>query len=584
MRRFLRIFFTKKQDNKQEERQKQNIFSVVEQNSIKLCGKAVQKICTLLRIKTKSKFQKVCEKIESKVIDEVNDLKGKIGSSSNRTKMQSIVEKSKNFILRINDKILYLTDRIVAIYDKYVAGRFSAIWNWCKDIVKKTFWLIKKGWCFVVEFYKKDKKRAIIYFILLYVIYKIFSVIAWNVSTVFQSHKNDMIVSVRKVEAERIEKNVNCYGYLESENNLQYVSEVRGNIEKIFVKEKQHVKEGQLLMILDSKFTANAYTSAKSILESKKFQYNAIEKLYKDGLESKGNLKAMEADLENANSNFESAKKAFNGLTIYAPFDGYIDNINNKEGSQINPGTKLFTLERMNAMQVKCDVQNISTGEVQVGDKVKIFIGGHEMANGTIAVIGDSIDVYTGNRTILVNKVVANDGFEGKIKPGMSVMMKIAATASEDVYKISSEALETTETGAFMVKVLNPKSGEISAKNIWIYDERDGIDYVIGLADGDYVVERGHEFVAVGEQGVQHAEVVSRQTEGNKMNIQKTISYIGKTIKKSVEAIGEFIVDLPDFYNWMVDKYSKKIAIAKMTFFEYKNSIVSYRNGKFGSK
>ena len=584
MMQLLMDFLKKKQDNKQDERKKKNILSVVAQNSLNLSGKAMQKICTVLGIKTKSKFQQVCEKIKSKIADDVNGVKVKIGLPANRTEIQGIAEQSKKIVVRINDKILYLTDRIVAIYDKYVAGRFLTLWNWCKDIVKKLFLLTKKGWLFVAAFYKKDKKRAIIYFILLYLIYKLVSVIAWKIGAAFQSHKNDMIVSVRKVEAERIEKNVNCYGYLESENNLQYVSEVRGNIEKILVKEKQHVKEGQLLMILDSKFTANAYTSAKSILESKKFQYNAIQKLYEDGLESKGNLKAMEADLENANSNFESAKKAFNGLTIYAPFDGYIDNINNKEGSQINPGTKLFTLERMNAMQVKCDVQNISTGEVQVGDKVKIFIGGHEMANGTIAVIGDSIDVYTGNRTILVNKVVANDGFEGKIKPGMSVMMKIAAKASEDVYKISSEALETTETGAFMVKVLDAKSGEISAKNIWIYDERDGIDYVIGLAEGDYVVERGHEFVAVGEQGVQHVEVVSRQPEGNKMNIKKTISYIGQTIKKSVEAIGEFIVDLPDFYNWMVDKYSNKFSNAKIKLFEYKNSIVGYINGTFGAK
>ena len=129
------------------------------------------------------------------------------------------------------------------------------------------------------------------------------------ISRIFQTHKNEMVVSVREVQPERVNKEINCYGYLESENNLQYVSEVRGNIDKILVQEKQHVRGGQLLMVLDSKFTANSYTSAKSILESKRLQYNAIKKLYKDGLDSKGNLKAMEADLENANSNFESAKK-----------------------------------------------------------------------------------------------------------------------------------------------------------------------------------------------------------------------------------------------------------------------------------
>ena len=142
---------------------------------------------------------------------------------------------------------------------------------------------------------------------------------------------NKMVVLTRIVGPERAKKEVNCYGYLESENTLNYTSEVRGNIENIFVQEKQMVKEGQLLMVIDSKFTKNSYISAKSILENKKLQYNAIKKLYQDGLESKGNLKAMEADLENANSNFESAKKAYDGLMIKAPFDGFIDNISNKE-------------------------------------------------------------------------------------------------------------------------------------------------------------------------------------------------------------------------------------------------------------
>ena len=452
----------------------------------------------------------------------------------------------KKILLMINTTLLFVTDRVVICYNKFIAGKILQIWNLIKKIFVFLLEYLKKMINYVIVFYKKDKKRAIIYFIVIYIIYSVFCLIFNKIFTSTPKHKNEMIVSVREVKPERITKDVKCYGYIESENNLQYVSEVRGNIDKIFVQEKQHVKEGQLLMVLDSKFTANSYTSAKSILESKRFQYNAIKKLYKDGLESKGNLKAMEADLENANSNFESAKKAYNGLTIYAPFDGYIDNINNKEGSQINPGTKLFTLERMNAMQVKCEVQNLLTTEVERGDDVKVFVSGYEMATGKISVIGDSIDVYTGSRTILVNQIKGLEGFDNKIRPGMSVMIKIQATAQEDTFKISSEALETTDTGAFMVKVLNPENGEISTKNIWIYNEQDGVDYVIGLQPGDYVVERGHEFVLVGDKDIQFEKIGE---------IQKNVALNDKSA-----AIKCFIHDVPkivkSFSKHLLDKYN----------------------------
>ena len=456
---------------------------------------------------------------------------------------RDVIAYLKRVVLKINDYLLRVSDLLLAVYNRYIAGKPSFVWRKIKELVKLAFVFIKRFVFFVRDFYKKDKKRAIIYFVVLYVCYKFFFGFLGWISHFFNSHKNEMVVAVREVKQERAEKDVNCYGYLESDNNLNYVSEVRGNVKKILVQEKQYVKEGQLIMMLDSKFTENSYISAKSVLESKKFQYEATKKLYEDGLESKGNLKAMQADLENANSNFESAKKAYNGLMILAPFNGYIDNIKHKEGAQINPGTSLFTLERTDAMQVKCDVQNLSTGEVQVGENVKVYIGGLEVARGKISVIGDSVDVYTGSRTILVNRIEAFEDFEENVKPGMSVMLKILAKSQKAVYKISSEALETTDTGAFMVKILNPNDGAITSKNVRIYNEKDGIDYVFGLTDGDYVVERGHEFVEIGEKGINFAKVGVQEQNSfmdKCLKIKNWFKNLGSNFKNMWRKSGEF--------------------------------------------
>ena len=468
------------------------------------------------------------------------------GLKPKQTKTKQAVDKSVNIVKKANDKLLILTDKCLALYDKYISGKPKKIIQYVKKLFNKVIELIKKICCFIVAFYKKDKKRAIIYFILLYIVYKAFFGILDKIGNLFVSSKNELIVLTREVKPERVKKEVNCYGYLESENNLTYLSEVRGNIDKIFVKEKQMVKEGQLLMVLDSKFTTNAYTSAKSILESKKFQYNAIKKLYEDGLESKGNLKAMEADFENANSNFESAKKAYNGLMIRAPFDGFIDNINNKEGAQINPGQMLFTLERTDAMQVKCEVQNLNVDEVKIGDETRIFVGGYEMAKGNISVIGDSIDVYSGARSIVVNNVKAIEGFEEQIKTGTSVLMKIMAQAQKDVYKVSAEALEITPTGAFMVKVLNRDDNVVVAKDVFVYDENNGIDYVMGLTDGDYVIERGHEFVDVGDKNIDYQMV-----ESDGVSFGKKIVGYGNKIKNFVVGVKDFVVDFPDYMRFL---------------------------------
>lgn len=479
-----------------------------------------------------------------------------------KSKFQFFFEFVISLIVKANQKLLNLADKIVNFYRLHFEGKIGLFLKAMKFIF--TFILlgtIKKIFNRIKDFYKKDKKRAVIYFILLYICYRTISYLYYKTTTIINNNRNnDIVVLTRVVEPIRAEKEINCYGYLESENNLNYQSEVRGNIDKIFVQEKQMVKEGQVLMVLDSKFTANSYISTKSILESKKLQYEAIKRLYQQGIESKGNLKSMEADLENATSNFESAKKAYNGLIVKAPFDGFIDNISKKEGSQINPGERLFSLERTNALQVKCDVQNLNLNEVNIGDTANIFINGNSMATGEIAVIGDSIDVYSGSRSILINKVKSNEGFEDRIRPGISVMIKIFANAQKDVYKISSEALELTKTGSYMVKILNPDDDKniVATKNVIVFNEIDGFDYVEGLSSGDYVIERGHEFVESGEKNIKY-NVIDKKV----VDVQNRVfSRIATTTKKVFLYAYDFVVfvknDIIEIYNNICLKFSKK--------------------------
>ena len=478
-----------------------------------------------------------------------NFLKKKESSAKN------IFFKLKNKIIKVNNKILFITDIIYNFYKKYLNGKAKLTIGKIKIFISFLLKKAKNIINFIVNFYKKDKIRAIIYFIVLYVIYKLFYVFADKISMLMQNHRNEMRVLVREVKAEKGKKNVNCYGFIESENNLQYFSEVRGNVDKIFVEEKQYVKEGQLIMSLDSKFTINSYVSAKSILESKKLQFNAIEKLYREGLESKGNLKIAEADLETANSNFETAKKAYNGLMIKSPFNGYIDNITNKEKSQINIGTLLFTLERENSMQVKCDVTNVSNSELNIGDNVDIFINGYQAGTGEISVIGNTIDVYSGARTIIIKNIKGLEGFEEFVKPGTSVNIKMVAHPNYDVFKISSEALENNRSGSFMVKILNPKDNSISKKDIFVYEENDGINYVIGLKNGDYVIERGHEFVDIGEKNIKYSKIGQ--------NSEKSVL---KDIKKFLFCYKSFYKNIPEFGVFLKNDLKLKIEKIKNVF------------------
>ena len=160
----------------------------------------------------------------------------------------------------------------------------------------------------------------------------------------------------------------------------------------------------------------------------------------------------------------------------------------------------------------------------------------------------------------------------------MSVMLKITAKAQEDSYMISSEALETTQTGAFMVKVLEPKTGLVSSKNVWIYNEENGVDYVSGLENGDYVVERGHEFVAIGEKGIKYSKVDNKnnkpansvvknnkdESDNNKKS--KVFSVIKEKFVKIKDVCVEFYDNRHEFWEFLKNEYNNIVLKIKSLF------------------
>ena len=98
-----------------------------------------------------------------------------------------------------------------------------------------------------------------------------------------------------------------------------------------------------------------------------------------------------------------------------------------------------------------------------------------------------------------------------------------------------------------MVKILDVKEKKnvVGYKNVIIYDEINGIDYVEGLSNGDYVIERGHEFVDIGETGVKYNTINQEIQSGfkNKIKsisreIKKFFIFVKNDVKNMIKVVG----------------------------------------------
>ena len=133
---------------------------------------------------------------------------------------------------------------------------------------------------------------------------------------------------------------------LKSNKSIKLSTKLAGFIKKIYVKESQSVKKGELLVTIDAKEILNTIESIKANINALKSELEVAKKIYKtnwllykagglpkEKLEaSAAALKLKEARINESLQKINSLKNQLSYLNIKAPFDGKIDNILLHEG------------------------------------------------------------------------------------------------------------------------------------------------------------------------------------------------------------------------------------------------------------
>jgi membrane fusion protein (multidrug efflux system) len=145
---------------------------------------------------------------------------------------------------------------------------------------------------------------------------------------------------------------------IQSVQNVELRSRVKGFVEAIHVDEGKPVKAGQLLFSISSKEYKEALIKAKASLKSAIAEAKAaeldvknIQTLVDKNVVSKTELEMAQSKLDAANAKIDEAKSDESNAAlnlsfteIKAPFDGIINRIPNKMGSLIDEGTLLTSI------------------------------------------------------------------------------------------------------------------------------------------------------------------------------------------------------------------------------------------------
>ncbi|GLS92106.1 hemolysin D [Psychromonas marina] len=253
-------------------------------------------------------------------------------------------------------------------------------------------------------------------------------------------------------------------GVIQSVQSSDLSFRVPGVIEKIYVKEGQAVKKGQLLAHLDP-HDFNVHLSelnarneeAEAAYDLAKIELSRVQQATDDDAIAKINLdraistyKRSKAMLDVMQKNIEKGTDALAYTELKAPFDGVIATQRHEQFEQILPGISIFTLHQLDALEAVIDVPENMMSQFSESQKATVNWQGNDAKIDAILVeksTNPDLIKQTYSVTFNLQSAPAN------ILPGKSITLSININQPKDSFCLPYSAIVGDKAGQFLLTV-----------------------------------------------------------------------------------------------------------------------------------
>ena len=317
-----------------------------------------------------------------------------------------------------------------------------------------------------------------------------------------------MPVQTQTVTLSSVEQSTDYVSTIKSRRSVSILPQVDGNLTQILVKSGDHVKSGQLLMVIDPLRQQALVDSQRSTENQKKalFDFNKIEidrqrKLFEAGVTSRDTLDQAEQSFNNTRSDYEAAVASRKSLEeqlgyyrIRAPFDGIIGDVPVHVGDYVTTATLLTTDDENKDLEAYIYVPTERSGDVHIGMPVQIIGGDGKVQESTkVAFLSPQVDTQL--QGILLKAPVHGSAF----RTAQLVKARVIWTAEP---KPIIPVLSVTRLGGqTFVYLAEGQDGKFQARQraITLGGTTDN-NYIVlgGLKAGDRLIVSGTQFLQDG--------------------------------------------------------------------------------------
>jgi RND family efflux transporter MFP subunit len=262
-------------------------------------------------------------------------------------------------------------------------------------------------------------------------------------------------VKILALEKQSVKPVVNTTGLFTTDDETNLAFKVGGVIAKIYVKEGDKIRKGQLLASLNLTEIEAQVAQAKLGFEKAKRDFTRVENLYKDSVATLEQYQNAKTGMEVAEKQFEAANFNRSYSQIQAVSDGYVLRKMANEGQVISPGSTVLQTNgaSLGAWKLRVGVSDREWALISIGDKATVT---------TDALPGESI------KASVTRKAEGTDGVSGAFSIELTLEKTKASLASGLFGKASIQVSNAQTVWAIPYEALldgNAQSGYVFTTN-----------------------------------------------------------------------------------------------------------------------
>lgn len=302
-----------------------------------------------------------------------------------------------------------------------------------------------------------------------------------------------MKVQTRRQSSEEVTREVIVQGQVEPIKVVAIKSETTGSVESVSVEKGERIEKDDVIATMSADNRQAQLTVARASLVQARNEYNAANKLAKQGLQSQFNLESAAAKLESARAQVSAAELELDNIVIRAPLAGIINELPAETGDFVDRGSHIATLIDNTKLLITGQVPQQNISDVAIGIEASAELITGETLTGNVHYVSSMADSST--RSFRVEVLVPAP--PAAAKTGISAEIRIPVEKIR-AHLISPAILALDESGTLGVKAVDDQDQVVFHAVDVIKTESNGA-WVTGIPEDTEIITLGQGFVNAGE-------------------------------------------------------------------------------------